>query len=115
MDPQHWREYLGVKKLSFLPVVINVYSMFILFFGISSLYIGRLADMEKLQKCDAGSLSDSPILGFKSRLIRQGLFSTENHVDFVFKEKILRLIPSLRGKFYSLFIPSLRRKCYSFF
>jgi hypothetical protein len=88
--------------------------MFILFFGISSLYIGRLADMEKLQKCEAGSLSDSPVLGFKSRLIRQGLFYTENHVDCVFKEKILLFIPSFR-KFYSFFIPSLRRKFYSFF
>jgi hypothetical protein len=64
--------------------------------------------MEKLQKGDAGSLSDSPVLGFKSRLIRQGLFSTENHVDSVFDEKILLFIPSLRGKFYrySFFILS---------
>jgi hypothetical protein len=71
--------------------------------------------MEKLQKCDAGSLSDSPVLGFKSRLIRQGLFYTENHVDSVLEEKILLFILSLRGKFYYFFIPSLRRKFYSFF
>jgi hypothetical protein len=55
--------------------------------------------MEKLQKGDAGSLSDSPALGFKSRLIRQGLLYTENHVVCVLKEKILLFIPSLRENF----------------
>jgi hypothetical protein len=56
---------------------------------ISSLYIGRLADLEKLQKCEAGSLYDSPVLGFKSRLIRQRLFFTEYHVYSVLEENIL--------------------------